>query len=86
MGNVAATAHQNGSAKSAISPSPANVSQNIFRCMSKAYRENCRVPAARAEPSLVRAQFVRHKTKKAGSDFDRAPLRLNNYRNLSDFQ
>ena len=39
IGKVAATAHQNGSVKSAISPSAANVSQNIFRCISLAYFE-----------------------------------------------
>jgi hypothetical protein len=45
MGNVAAIAHQNGSVKSATSPKPANISQNIFFCMSPAYFE------LRANPS-----------------------------------
>jgi hypothetical protein len=39
MGNVAATAHQSGSVKSATSPNPAKVSQNIFFCMPPAYFE-----------------------------------------------
>jgi len=40
IGNVAAMAHQNGSVKSAINPSTANVSQNIFRCMLLRYCES----------------------------------------------
>ena len=39
IGNVAATAHQKGSVKSATSPNPAKVNQNIFLCMSLAYCE-----------------------------------------------
>jgi hypothetical protein len=39
MGNVAATAHQKGNAKSAINPRAVKVSQNIFRCISTDYLE-----------------------------------------------
>ena len=44
MGNVAATAHQNGSVTSATSPSPAKISQNIFFCMFPAYFELRPIP------------------------------------------
>jgi hypothetical protein len=44
MGNVAATAHQNGSVKSATSPNPAKISQNIFFCMFPAYFESRPIP------------------------------------------
>jgi hypothetical protein len=44
IGNVAATAHQNGSVKSATSPSPVKVSQNIFFCMFPAYFESRPIP------------------------------------------
>jgi hypothetical protein len=39
IGKVAATAHQKGSAKSAINPRAVKVSQNIFRCISTDYLE-----------------------------------------------
>ena len=41
---MAATAHQNGSVKSATSPKPAKVSQNIFFCMFPAYFESRPIP------------------------------------------
>src|ERR1700747_876627 len=44
IGNVAATAHQKGSVKSATSPKPAKVSQNIFFCMFPAYFESQPMP------------------------------------------
>jgi len=44
IGNVRATDHQNGSVKSASSPSPAKVSQNIFFCMFPAYFESQPMP------------------------------------------
>jgi hypothetical protein len=53
MGIVAMRLHMIGSMKSAISPSPMNISQNIFRCMGGfyAFRHN-------AAGLLLRGAFV----------------------------
>ena len=53
-------AHQKGRARSDNNPSPANVSQNIFRCMTPAYFERTSDFVERSDTPMPHVPFRRH--------------------------